>query len=159
MNAGEELLRFYERNHMHVGATDSPTLRIAVVGVYLPVPNPGYLTLHDVHHLVLDCPPTFWGEVQASAFELRSGKLRDYRGKLTFGLMLIYFLCVSACALGFLVGPRRTLEYFRRYKENDKRKVKNLYCGRAKKILAMDLKTLRAYCLEGAPVTIDSDPE
>lgn len=95
----------------------------------LPFPNPGYLPFHDLHHLALNAPPRFWGEVEVSVLELRSG----------CPTWLIWFLCVAAIALASLVAPRRVLRMWRR-----RAGCRNVYRGHAyPDLLAMDLGALR----------------
>ena len=79
--------------------------------ITLPFPNPGLLPLHDLHHVALAAAgytsaPNFWGEVEVSALELRSGP----------PTALITLLCVGALALGALLSPRRVLRSWRRYR-------------------------------------------
>jgi hypothetical protein len=50
-------------------------------------------------------PPTFWGEVEISMFELRSGSPSP----------LITFLCAGAVLLGTILAPRRVLMWWRTY--------------------------------------------
>src|SRR5262245_6647288 len=76
--------------------------------------NPRYLPFHDLHHVALDTPPTFWGEVEVSALELRSG----------CPTWLIWFLCVASLAVAALVGPRRVFRALRRYAG-----CRNVYTG------------------------------
>lgn len=94
-------------------------------------PNPGLLRLHDLHHVALGLPPTFWGEVEVSAFELRTGA----------PTILIGFLCVGALCLGALLAPLRVVRAWRRY-----RGARNLYAGRYEEVAALDLDELRRRC-------------
>ena len=69
----------------------------------LVFPNPGKLPLHDLHHVMLGAAPTFWGEVEVSALELRGGPPN----------VIIWILCVGALALGMLARPRRVIAWWR----------------------------------------------
>jgi hypothetical protein len=78
----------------------------------LLLPNPRYLPLHDLHHTALGAPPTFWGEVEVSAFELQSGTPTAF----------ITLLCVGALFLGALARPVQVWHWLARYRE-----ASNLY--------------------------------
>jgi hypothetical protein len=96
----------------------------------VPFPNPGKLAIHDVHHVALGVPATFWGEVQVSAFELRSGA----------PTALIWLLCVGALGLGFVVRPARVAGWIRAY-----RGCTNLYREPdLASLLSLDVTALRA---------------
>jgi hypothetical protein len=116
-------------------ADERVVVRLGPLG--LPFPNPGYLPFHDLHHIALDVPPRFWGEVEVSAFELRSG----------CPTWLIWFLCVSALVLGGLVAPRRVWRAWKRYAG-----CRNVYRGYAyADLLALSLGELRGMLrLDGA---------
>lgn len=66
------------------------------------LPNPGYLDLHDVHHMALDAPPTVLGEVQVSAFELRTRIPSFYVGMYIVGAVLVGLLCWPLRTVGWL---------------------------------------------------------
>ncbi len=78
----------------------------------VPLPHPGQLHWHDLHHVALGYGSDLIGEMEVSAFELRTGPANA----------VVLFLCVSAVLLGALVAPRRTLEAFR-----SARGARNLY--------------------------------
>jgi hypothetical protein len=101
----EALVAFREK-HGGEMATAASILTVRVGPVVLPFPNPGYLHLHDMHHVLLDVAPTFWGEVEVSVFELRTGCPTWY----------VWFLCFAGCALAFLASPRRVLRACRRFR-------------------------------------------
>ncbi|MFP2909138.1 hypothetical protein ACLESD_29665 [Pyxidicoccus sp. 3LFB2] len=63
------------------------------------------MPLHDLHHAALGVPMDFWGEVEVSAFELRSG----------IPTALVWLLCAGSVAFGALRSPLRTLALWRRY--------------------------------------------
>ena len=90
----------------------------------LVFPNPGKLPLHDLHHVALGVPMTFWGEVEVSVFEIRSG----------VPSALIALLCVSAIALGSLLAPCRVRAWWRQY-----RGCKNAYAEAARYHWLLDL--------------------
>lgn len=102
-------------------------------------PNPGRLHRHDLHHLALDAPPSFWGEVAVSAFELRTGP----------PTRLIAFLCVGAVVLGFVGAPWRVVRAWRRA-----RGCRNLYDD------PIDDGALRAGTLDAlrARIGLDAQP-
>ncbi|MEQ9319837.1 MAG: hypothetical protein RIF41_11810 [Polyangiaceae bacterium] len=101
--------------------------RVGLGPLTLVFPNPGYLEVHHLHHLVHDAAPNFWGEVQVSALELRSGPP-------TF---LIGLLCVGALVFGFLLNPRRTLGWWRAY-----RGCRNLYGEKPEDLRPLQLAAL-----------------
>jgi hypothetical protein len=70
----------------------------------LPVPHPGRIDEHDLHHVILGVDSDLAGEAAVSAFEMRTGPP-------TLGIAL---LCVGAIALGLIVAPRRTGAAWRR---------------------------------------------
>ena len=92
----------------------------------MPFPNPGWLPLHDLHHVALDLPPT---------------------GTPTF---LIAFLCASAVCLGALLGPRRAWRAWRRH-----RGAVSLYTERYEELVTMDLDALRRHMHIIAPSASD----
>lgn len=69
----------------------------------IPVPNPGQLHWHDLHHVALGCDSTLAGEAEVSAFELRTRP----RNKL------VWWLCVGSVCVGLLVAPRSVLRGWR----------------------------------------------
>ena len=96
---------FLARHGIDRAGYASPLFVVRLGPVPLLFPNPGWLGLHDLHHVALDAPPTFWGEVEVSAFELRTGAPS----------VLIRALCVGALAFGALLAPRRVRRAWRRY--------------------------------------------
>ena len=95
----------------------------------LLLPNPRYLPLHDLHHTALGAPPTFWGEVEVSAFELRSGTPTAF----------IMLLCVGALFLGAFARPAQVWRWLARY-----RGARNLYRRTEyETLLALELTELR----------------
>lgn len=101
---GDALARFRARHGLPLEDHPAGPFVVRVGPLSWAFPNPGRLHRHDLHHLALDAPPTFWGEVEVSAFELRTGP----------PTRLIAFLCVGAVLLGTLGAPRRVLRAWRR---------------------------------------------
>ena len=87
---------------------------IALGPVSIPVPHPGQLRWHDLHHLALGYEPDLVGEMEVSAFELRTG--------VKTGMVLL--LCLAGLSLGLLCAPGRTSRAWRRA-----RGQRNLYGG------------------------------
>jgi hypothetical protein len=76
---------------------------VALGPLKVPVPHPGQLRWHDLHHLVLGYEPDLIGEMEISAFELRTG----------VKTVMVLLLCLAGVALGLLVAPRRTIKAWR----------------------------------------------
>ncbi len=131
-SVADALAAFLETHRMDRGGYRRRVFLVRLGPITLPFPNPRFLALHDLHHVALDVPPTFWGEVEVSAFELRSG----------CPSALIALLCVGALAFGALVAPRRVLSMWARYKG-----ARNLYRPRVRlsyeELLALPLSELR----------------
>jgi hypothetical protein len=129
MTVAEALAAFFARYGLDRRGYRAPRLVVKLGPLALPFPNPGWLPLHDLHHVALALPPTFWGEVEISAFELRTGPRTA----------LITFLCIGALFFGVLVGPRRVWRAWQKYGG-----TRNLYREeRYDELLRMDLKALR----------------
>lgn len=77
---------------------------VKVGPIAVPVPHPGQLAWHDLHHLVLGYRTDLVGEMEISAFELRT------RPRTT----MVFLLCVAGVLTGMLWAPRRTLAAWRR---------------------------------------------
>lgn len=103
MNVGEALAAW--RSHHH-RLEDGPkrVFWVTVGPLRIPVPHPGALHWHDLHHVALGVGPDLVGEIEVSAFELRTGAANA----------ILLFLCIAAVLLGVFVAPRRTLAAFRR---------------------------------------------
>jgi ubiquinone biosynthesis protein Coq4 len=129
MTVAQALAVFFARYGLDREGYRAPRLVVKLGPLPLPFPNPGWLPLHDLHHVALALPPTFWGEVELSAFELRTGPRTA----------LIAFLCIGALFFGALVGPRRVARAWRRYAG-----AVNLYREEHyESLLTMDLEALR----------------
>lgn len=76
---------------------------VALGPLTLPVPHPGQLRWHDLHHLVLGYQTDVIGEIEISAFELRTGVRTP----------MVLFLCLAGVALGLVVAPLRTIRAWR----------------------------------------------
>jgi ubiquinone biosynthesis protein Coq4 len=117
----------------HGAGMAAPTGRrfaVRIGPIVLPFPNPGYLARHDLHHVALGVPPTFWGEVEVSAFEVRSG----------LPSALVAILCLGSLLLGALLAPRRVCRALARYAG-----ARNVYReGCYARLLDLDLAELRA---------------
>lgn len=72
--------------------------------ISVPVPHPGQLHWHDLHHLVLGYRTDLVGEMEISAFELRTGPRTP----------MVWFLCVAGVLTGLLWAPRRIVAAWRR---------------------------------------------
>ncbi len=128
----EEALAAYFRAHgIDRGGYTASTFRVPLGPLVLTFPNPGRLAQHDLHHVALGLPATFWGEVEISAFELRTGAPN----------LVIAILCVGALALGSLLAPRRVWRAWRRHPRGQ-----SLYPRRGEQaaLLAMRVGELRA---------------
>ncbi len=132
----QALAEFLAAHRMDRRGYKSRVLLVRLGPIALPFPNPGFLPVHDLHHVVLGAPPTFWGEVEVSAFELRSGPPSA----------LVALLCVGALVLGGLLAPRRVWAMWKRHRGavNLYRRTLGLSYAAA---LALDLESLRAMML------------
>lgn len=110
---GEALASFRAQHGQALTTASGRILIIEVGPLKLPMPNPGYLDLHDLHHVILDVPPTILGEAEVSAFELRTG----------CPSWLVAFICMSSLVVAFFVSPRRVLAAWKRFSGHRK----NLY--------------------------------
>jgi hypothetical protein len=77
---------------------------VRVGPVSVPVPHPGQLHWHDLHHLVLGYRTDLVGEMEISAFELRTVPRTT----------IVFLLCVAGVASGLIWAPRRTIAAWRR---------------------------------------------
>jgi hypothetical protein len=120
--------RFFEKNGIDLESYTARRFRVPLGPITLVFPDPGQLPLHDLHHVVLDVPPTFWGELEVSALELRAGPANA----------LIWLLCVGTLALGAVIGPRRTWRAWKRY-----RSCGSLYGRNYTEVLEQDLDAVK----------------
>jgi len=125
----DALARLHARYGYDRSGYSAPRFPIELGWLTLLLPNPRHLPSHDLHHVALDVPPTFWGEVEVSAFEIRSGTPTTF----------IAFLCLGALVLGTLVRPVQVWRWLARY-----RGTRNLYRDTAHEgILALEVVELR----------------
>jgi hypothetical protein len=112
-------------------SADARFIWVTLGWLRLPVPNPGHLTAHDLHHVALGADPDVVGEIQVGVFELRTGCAN----------WLIFLLDAAALFVGVLSRPRDVLRWWRRYAT-----CRSLY-GRAdlQSLLLWDLEVLRAH--------------
>ena len=112
MTVADALAAWRARTGQSARAYRDAALPVRLGRVVIRVPNPGQLHWHDLHHLVLGYGTDLVGEMEISAFELRTWPR-------TF---IVFWLCVAGVAAGILVAPRRTLAAWRRA-----RGCRNLY--------------------------------
>ncbi len=115
-----------------VSAASTRWFWIRLGKVSIPVPHPGRLREHDLHHVALGAATDVRGEAEVSAFELRTGPPS----------VLIWLLCVAGCAVGLVLAPRRTVQAWQRA-----RHCRNCY-GRAVNLdvlLDLTVDELRAW--------------
>ena len=102
MNVGDALVAWREE-HGRIPTRGQRLFWVSFGPFRVPVPHPGQLHWHDLHHVALGYAPDLIGEMEVSAFELRTGPAN----------MVVLFLCVAAVLLGAFIAPRRTLRAFR----------------------------------------------
>lgn len=129
MKVADALALYFAKHGLHRSGYTDRVFLVPLGPLTLRFPNPGRLHLHDLHHLVLDVPPRFWGEVEVSALELRAGP----------PTLLIAILCLGTLSLGLLANPARTLRAWRRA-----RGLRHVYDARYEELLELDLDALRA---------------
>lgn len=112
MKVAEELAAWREKTGQGESAYRAPTLPVRIGALAVPVPNPGQLHWHDLHHLVLGYGTDLVGEMEISAYELRTVPKT----------VIVFLLCVAGVAAGLVAAPRRTLAAWRRA-----RGCRNLY--------------------------------
>ena len=131
MTVGEALAAWREA-HGREGGGDRRLFWVALGPLRVPVPHPGQLHWHDLHHVALGYGADLVGEMEVSAFELRTGPAN----------LVVAFLCVTAVLLGALVAPRRT---FRAHRAA--RGARNLYACPVpnEQVLTWPVAELRAW--------------
>ena len=95
--------------HMTVHGLDAAAWSGARFGIRIgplpiPLPNPGWLKAHDLHHVATGFETDLRGECEISAWEIRAGT----------PTWMIFALAASAVVLGLLIAPLRTLRAFHR---------------------------------------------
>lgn len=106
----EALADFFREHGLDREGYRAERLVVHLGPITLPFPNPGLLPFHDLHHVALAAlgrpsAPTFWGEVEVSALELRAGP----------PTALIALLCVGALGLAAVIAPLKVIRTYRRY--------------------------------------------
>jgi hypothetical protein len=131
VNVGEALSGWRSR-HNRADTGGQRIFWVALGPLSVPVPHPRALHWHDLHHVALGVGPDLVGEIEVSAFELRTGAAN----------VIVFFLCISAVFLGMFVAPRSTLRAFRRARGR-----RNLYrCSVAyEEVLAWSVSELRVW--------------
>lgn len=106
MLAREALAAFQATYARRTVSHDARWISVRLGWLTIPVPNPGHLPEHDLHHALLEAPPTLEGEAHVGVFELRSG----------CATWLIGFLCAGSVLIGLLRSPRSVLRWWRAYR-------------------------------------------
>jgi hypothetical protein len=102
-----DALATWREQYGRVGADRrGPVFWVRLGSVSIPVPHPGQLHWHDLHHLVLGYGTDLVGEMEISAFELRTLPRT----------VIVFLLCVAGVAAGLIWAPRRTIAAWRRAK-------------------------------------------
>lgn len=112
MKVVEALTAFRASTGQSESAYREPRFDVRIGPFVVRIPNPGQLHWHDLHHLVLGYPTTLVGEMEISAFELRTIPRTP----------IVFLLCIAGVAAGLFVAPRRTITAWRRA-----RGCRNLY--------------------------------
>jgi hypothetical protein len=126
------LQRYFARFRLDRAGYAAKAFVVPLGPLRLTFPNPGRLFEHDHHHVALDLPADFWGEVEISAFELRTGVPNA----------IIGLLCVGSLLLGALVRPRAVYRAWKRHP-----RARNLYreAPSREALASMDVGQLRAW--------------
>lgn len=106
MLARQALAAFQATYARRTVSHDARWISVKLGWLTLPVPNPGHLPEHDLHHALLGAPPTLEGEAHVGVFELRSG----------CATWLIWFLCAGSVLIGLFRRPRAVLGWWRAYR-------------------------------------------
>jgi hypothetical protein len=135
MLVSDALLRF--QSGAGTVTADARFIWVHLGPLRIPVPNPGHLTAHDLHHVALGAAPDVTGEIQVGIFELRSGCAN----------WLILVLDVAALLVGLVTRPCDVFRWWRSYAC-----CRSLY-GREDltSVLQWDLEALRAELLDPTP--------
>jgi hypothetical protein len=104
MKVAEALQSWRLRTGQGESAYRAPTLPVRLGALAVPVPNPGQLHWHDLHHLVLGYGTDLVGEMEISAFELRTMPRT----------VIVFLLCVAGVLAGLMAAPRRTVMAWKR---------------------------------------------
>jgi hypothetical protein len=129
--AANALAEWRQARGRGVGEEDRTRIFWVALGpLTLPVPHPGKLRWHDLHHVVLGYETDVIGEIEISAFELRTGVKS----------LMVLLLCLAGVALGLFVAPRRTLRAWREAKGR-----RNLYGLPWEELKEWPMSEVRAY--------------
>lgn len=129
MLAREALAAFRAAYGRRTASIDARWIWVKLGFLRIPVPNPGHLLAHDLHHTILGAPPTLAGEAQVGVFELRSGCANA----------LVWFLCAGSVLIGLFQRPRSVLRWWRAY-----RGCRTLYRHpEIERMLDLDVEVLR----------------
>jgi ubiquinone biosynthesis protein Coq4 len=104
--------RYLAQNNLNVSSYTARKFPVYFFKWPIWVPNPGYLPVHDLHHVVTGYSTGLIGEAEISAYELRGG----------CGSAMIFILCVGAIFLAAFVAPTRIWKAWR-----NSRSAQNLY--------------------------------
>ncbi|MFN7972103.1 MAG: hypothetical protein U0166_07085 [Acidobacteriota bacterium] len=95
--------RYLVRSGLSVGAYGARRFHVRIGPLRIPMPNPGLLPLHDLHHVVTGYGTDIVGEAEISVFELRTGPRKP----------MVALLCAGGILFGLLLSPRRVLRAVR----------------------------------------------
>ena len=104
--------RYLAQNNLNLSSYTARKFPVYFFKWPIWVPNPGYLPVHDLHHVVTGYSTGLIGEAEISAYELRGG----------CGSVMIFILCVGAILLAAFVAPKRIWKAWR-----NSRGAQNLY--------------------------------
>ena len=85
MKVGDALAAWRERHGRNDDGRSRRWFWVTVGPLRVPVPHPAALHWHDLHHVALGYGPDLVGEMEVSAFELRTGPAN----------VVVLFLCVA----------------------------------------------------------------
>lgn len=145
MMVRDALAAWRARTGQSAAAYDTRWFAVRIGPVEVRVPNPGQLHWHDLHHLVLGYGNDLVGEMEISAYELRTVPR-------TFVVLL---LCLAGVAAGLVWAPRRTLAAWRRA-----RGCRNLYRSRLgyDDVLGWTLEELATWMAPCRPRVVSGGP-
>ena len=106
ITVGSALEAWRERSGCAPRQNASRLFWVRVGALSIPIPNPGQLDWHDLHHLLLGYDTDLTGEMEVSAFELRTIPRTP----------IVFLLCVAGVLAGLVWAPRRTLAAWKRAK-------------------------------------------
>jgi hypothetical protein len=112
MRVADALVAWRARTGQSEATDRGLAFRVRLGPLAIPIPNPGQLHWHDLHHLVLGYGTDLEGEMEISAYELRTVPRT----------LIVFLLCIAGVAAGLVLAPRRTLAAWRRA-----RRCRNLY--------------------------------